>query len=136
MAKSAGENSRQQAGPQGPQSNADSNESSVGNRNHRVPGPVFNAARDRFQFEGISAGRNQGERNGSAAGFFTVIFGLQPEAKARIVNLRLLAPEIRSQTAFDAQVVELQFDPFEAAGKIAANVRVADMESGNFTADT
>ncbi|HEV2325571.1 MAG TPA: hypothetical protein VGS10_16595 [Terracidiphilus sp.] len=52
------------------------------------------------------------------------------------MNLRLLAPEIRSQTAFDAQVVELQFDAFEAAGKIAANVRVADVDSENFTADT
>src|SRR5580698_4798222 len=60
--------------------------------------------------EGVRARRNQGQRHGSAASIAAVILRLQPKAEPGIGNFRLAVPEMRSQPAFDAQVIELQFN--------------------------
>jgi len=47
------------------------------------------------------------------------------------VYFRLLLPEIRRQSAFDAKVIELQLDFHYIFGKIAARIICTDVKSGH-----
>jgi len=65
------------------------------------------------------------------AGFFVQILGVKPLTQPRVVNFRLAIPEVGSESAFNPQMIQLQFDGRHSSGEIALHVVDADIESRN-----
>ena len=58
----------------------------------------------------------------------------QPLAESGIMNLRLIAPKLRTQPALNLQMVQLQFNHVDSFGKIPSDILCAHKEAGNFAA--
>ena len=80
--------------------------------------------------EGVGSRRDERKTNRRVPVAVAVaLLGLKPDAKARIVNLGLVVPEIGVEAARDAQMVELEFNLSYAFWKIAPNIAGADIEA-------
>jgi hypothetical protein len=79
--------------------------------------------------EGVFSWRDQSHWNSGIA-VSVALLRFQPEAQSWIVNLRLVIPEIWSQSALDEQMIELKLNLRGAPGKVAAYVARANVEAG------
>jgi hypothetical protein len=80
--------------------------------------------------ERVFSRRDQSHWNSGIA-VVVALLRFQPEAQSWIVNLRVVMPEIWSQPALDAQMIELELNLRDAPGKIAAHVAGANIEARN-----
>jgi len=87
-----------------------------------------------LEAEGVFAFRDHGQRDGDAVRLGVHVFGLEPGAETRIVDLRMAVPEAGVEAALNLQVVQLQLNDGDAFGKIAADIVHADMEASDFVA--
>jgi hypothetical protein len=81
----------------------------------------------RLQLERIVSGGNHHQRYG-AIGSSMEILGFKPGTEPGIVDFRLPLPEVWFEAALNTKVAELEFDVMGVFGKIAADIRGADVQ--------
>lgn len=59
------------------------------------------------------------------------VLGFEPGAESWIVDFGLALPEVRLQTALDAEVPKLQLDVLRALREVAADVFRPDVQTGD-----
>jgi len=97
-------------------------------------GPRSLMQRNRLQPEGVFAGRNHRQLDWASIPPGVHVLRLQPRAEPRVVDLRIVSPETRFQAALNLQMIQLQFDCRNVLGKIAADIRSANMKRSRTTA--
>jgi len=86
---------------------------------------------DRPQPERVLSFRDHRQRNGCSIQSSMYVPGLEPRAQPWIKNIRLACPEIRLETAFNLEMIQLQLDARNVFGKVAPDIVHAYMQSDN-----
>jgi hypothetical protein len=86
---------------------------------------------NRSQPERVLSFRDHRQRNGCSIQPSMYVPGLKPRAQPWIENLRLALPEIRLESAFNLEMIQLQLDARNVFGKVAPDIVHAYMQSDN-----
>ena len=55
---------------------------------------------------------------------------LQPQEEPRVADFRFAVPKVGRESAFDAEVTELQFDCSDVSGKVVLNIAFSHKNPG------
>ncbi len=83
-----------------------------------------------LQLEGVISGGDESQRDGAIRGSVEIL-GFEPRAEPGVVDFRLPLPEVGFETALDAEMTELEFNVAIVFWEMAANIRSANMQSGD-----
>ncbi len=88
--------------------------------------PCLNSDRYRLKPERILACGNHSQGNRMPVPARVHVLGFQPRTQARIVDLGLALPKIRSQSTLDRKVIQLQFNRRDIFREVPPHIVCAD----------